>query len=115
MNISQANGFNHRPRGLEMNVAILGVFTAQAVPLLLISLVALAMTGLVVLWRIDRAQRQMMTRRVVLQRIAVPASRRAEPIFQSAMLPASLPARAPPTFPSGRPVDDRCRCDLYRS
>jgi hypothetical protein len=96
-----------------MNVVFLGVSLAQTVPLLLISLAVLAMAGLAVLWGIERASRAAAaTRRVVLQRVAVPMPIRSEPGALSAMLTASLPARAPPTFPSGRSIGVPLRDDL---
>ena len=96
-----------------MNVVFLGVSTAQAVPLLLISLALLAITGLAVLWGIAGASRAAAaTRRVVLQRAAVPMPIRREPGALSAMLTASLAARAPPTFPSGRSIGVPLRDDL---
>jgi len=96
-----------------MNVVFLGVSTAQAVPLLLISLAILAIASLAVLWGIERASRAgAATRRVVLQRAAVPMPIRLEPGAISAMLTASLPARAPPTFPSRRSIGVPLRDDL---
>jgi len=96
-----------------MNVVFLGVSLAQALPLLLISLAVLAVAGLVVLGGITGASRAAAaTRRVVLQRVAVPMPIRCEPVARSAMLTASLPARAPPTFPSGRSIGVPLRDDL---
>jgi hypothetical protein len=97
---------------LEMNVVFLGVSTAQAVPLLLISLALLAIAGLAAMRGIAGASRAAATRRAVLQRAAVPMPIRREPEALSAMLTASLPARAPPTFPSGRSIGVPLRDDL---
>jgi hypothetical protein len=93
-----------------MNVAFLGVLTAQAVPALLASLIALVGLGLVALWGIGRIERATGStrRRVVLHRVAVPVHCRQEPALRSALLDDLDRARAPPTFPSGRRIaDDR--------
>ena len=96
-----------------MNVEFLGVITAQAVPFLLISLALWAVAGLAVLWGIERASHAaLMARRVVLQRAAMPMMNRREPGATSAILAASLPARAPPTSGSGGTIGVPLRDDL---
>jgi hypothetical protein len=90
-----------------MNVEFLGVFTAQAVFLLLASFAVVAIAGLVALWEIDRAVRVCKSvRRVVLQRAAGPILHQPNPTLESVWPTDSLSTRAPPTFPSRRPVNE---------
>lgn len=89
-----------------MNVEFLGVFTAQAVFLLLASLAAVAVAGVVALWEINRAvQVCKSVRRIVLQPATVPISPRPDPTLESVSPAESLSARAPPTFPSRQKTD----------
>ena len=95
-----------------MNVAIPGVFFAQvtaAAWLLLTPLALSATAGLSLLCWLRCVDRRALGTRgavrwaVILQPAAVPVLGRREPIaLRSVWLPAERPARAPPTFRSGR-------------
>jgi hypothetical protein len=96
---------------LETNVDIPGVFTSQAISLLLVAVAVVVIARLVLSGEIQELLP--MTRRVVLRRAIVPVYSQRQPTFRSVLLSVPVSTRAPPTFSSDR--SDSLRPDPYGS